>query len=141
MMTFYLLQTRQPKIFVNKATVNARLERIKHLVSIFPVRFPYGLPETEEDYEHCILRDNGEFVVTRKLEPVQEETAVVSKEDPTSVWDLKQETIDQTNELKKMQYQLNAEYFPTKYVYKRNEDGKEYRYKGDFNIGSDKMWY
>ena len=105
------------------------------------MQFPYGLPETEEDYEHCILRDNGDFVVTRKLEAVQEETAVVSKEDPTSVWDLKQETIDKTLEIKKMQYQLSAEYFPTVYTYKRNEDGKEYRYKGNFNIGAEKKWY
>lgn len=114
---------------------------MKHLVEIIPVRFPYGLPDTEEDYEHCVLRDNGEFVVIKKLEPVLEETAVVTTEDPTSVWDMKQSTIDRTNELKKMQYQLTAEYYPTKYVWKRNEDGKEYRYKGNFNVGSDKTWY
>lgn len=131
-----------PKILPNKATVNERLSRIKHLVEILPVRFPYGLPETEEDYEHCVLRDNGEFIVVRKLyEKKEEPAALVTEEDPTTVWDIKQDTIDRTLDLKKMQYQLNAEYYPTEYIYKRNEDGKEFRYSGKDNVGLGKKWY
>ena len=131
----------KPVVVENKQSNYELLNRIKHLIEILPIRFPYGLPETEEDYEHCILKDNGEFIVVKKINPGQEETALVTKEDPTTVWDLKQSTIDKFVEIKKMQYQLNAEYYPTKYRWTKNEDGKEFRYKGNFNVGANKTWY
>ena len=131
----------KPVVIENKESNYELLKRIKHLIEIIPIRFPYGLPESEEDYEHCILKDNGEFIVVKKINPGKEETALVTTEDPSTVWDLKQSTIDRFNETKKMHHQVNAEYFPTTYTYTKNEDGKEYRYKGNFNVGANKVWY
>ena len=113
--------------------------KVKHLVDILPIRFPYGLPNSEEDFEHCYLRDNGEFVVVNKLSAGSE--MIETTEPEENLWELKQEFVDRINELKKMKYAINQEYFPTEYIYKYNQDKKEFRYNGNDNIGADKKWY
>ncbi|KAJ8890749.1 hypothetical protein PR048_010258 [Dryococelus australis] len=59
-------QGKAVTILKNIPENNARLWRIKHLVKITPITFPNGLPE-EGDYSGTYLKENGEFVVTRRL--------------------------------------------------------------------------
>ncbi|KAI8035513.1 39S ribosomal protein L30, mitochondrial [Drosophila gunungcola] len=49
---------------------NARLWKIKHLVKVTPVTFPYGEP-TAQDVRHTILKENGECLVTKDLGPIE----------------------------------------------------------------------
>lgn len=45
---------------------NQRLWKIKHLVLVTPITFPYGEP-TEEDIRYTFLKENGECLVTKKI--------------------------------------------------------------------------
>ncbi|XP_018325387.1 39S ribosomal protein L30, mitochondrial isoform X2 [Agrilus planipennis] len=56
-------------IVKNIPEVNAKLWRIKHLIKVVPITFPNG-PPTESN--GTFLKENGELVVTRKLEPLKE---------------------------------------------------------------------
>lgn len=42
------------------------LWKIKHLVSVEPITFPYGEP-TEDDIKHTHLNANGECIVHKKI--------------------------------------------------------------------------
>lgn len=119
------------------------VKHVKHLVEIFPVTFPYGEPQTAEDVEHAYLCDNGAFVIKKKICNVDqiEGQVTVCDEVQENKFEMKQELIDRTLELKKMKYQINQEYFPTKYVYEKNQDKKEWRYKGNTDTGYDKIWH
>ncbi|CAG5041819.1 unnamed protein product [Parnassius apollo] len=55
-------------IVKNIPEVNARLWKIKHLIKVTPITFPYGEP-TEADINYTILKENGQCVVTKTLEP------------------------------------------------------------------------
>ncbi|XP_069130132.1 uncharacterized protein [Argopecten irradians] len=129
----------------NIPTINAQLKKVQHLVKIVPVTFPYGLPESEEDWEHCYLRDNGEFIVRRKIpnaeESLPEDVATVEAKE-SSIWDMDFETVKKQNKKKLEDYDINSEFFKPQYVYKNNIDGKEHRYFGDkrFN-GRGRTWY
>lgn len=48
---------------------NARLWKIKHLISVTPITFPFGEP-TETDLNHTILKENGECVVIKQISGV-----------------------------------------------------------------------
>lgn len=50
---------------------NARLWKIKHLISVTPITFPYGEP-TENDIHHTVLKENGECIVTKEISGVVE---------------------------------------------------------------------
>lgn len=129
-------------ILKNKTLTCSDLRRVKHLVEIFPVTFPYGMPTSEEDLDHCYITDNGQFIVKKKLELVDQiEDIKVSDQLPENKYEMKQEHIDKCLEYRKMRYQISQEYFQTKYVYEKNQDKKEHRYKGDQNIGFDKIWH
>lgn len=54
----------------NIPEVNAMLWKIKHLVSVQPILFPYGEP-TEKDINYTVLKENGDCIVTKeiKIEP------------------------------------------------------------------------
>lgn len=119
------------------------LKRVNHLVEVYPVTFPYGLPESEEDLDHCYISDNGQFIVKKKLDAVKrsEENLPVSAEKVENKFEMKQEYIDKLLELRKKHYQIHQEYFQTKYIYEMNQDDKEFRYKKDQNLGYDKIWY
>lgn len=43
-----------------------RLWKVKHLVKIVPITFPYGEP-TENDIDHTFLKENGECIVTKEI--------------------------------------------------------------------------
>ncbi|KAH8386705.1 hypothetical protein KR093_002112 [Drosophila rubida] len=49
---------------------NARLWKIKHLIKVTPITFPYGEP-TEHDIKHTILKENGECLVTKDVGAVE----------------------------------------------------------------------
>ncbi|XP_063240756.1 large ribosomal subunit protein uL30m [Bacillus rossius redtenbacheri] len=53
-------------ILKNIPESNARLWKIKHLVRITPITCPHGLPE-EGDYSGTYLKEDGQFVVSRRL--------------------------------------------------------------------------
>ncbi|XP_045203851.2 uncharacterized protein LOC123556864 [Mercenaria mercenaria] len=130
-------------IVKNKKVTNGLLRKVKHLIEIFPVTFPYGLPESQEDLDHCYIADNGQFIVKKKLQSVKQidDNIEVSDQLPENKFEMKQDHIDKLLEYRKMRYQINQEYFQTKYIYEKNQDGKEHRYKGDHNIGFDQIWH
>ncbi|CAB3255428.1 unnamed protein product [Arctia plantaginis] len=51
---------------------NTRLWKIKHLIKVTPIVFPFGEP-TKEDINYTVLKENGQCIVTKKLEPKQEQ--------------------------------------------------------------------
>ncbi|XP_075979170.1 mitochondrial ribosomal protein L30 [Anticarsia gemmatalis] len=51
---------------------NSRLWKVKHLVKITPIVFPYGEP-TKDDINYTVLKENGQCIVTKKLEPRPEQ--------------------------------------------------------------------
>ncbi|KAI9590751.1 39S ribosomal protein L30, mitochondrial [Glossina fuscipes] len=55
----------------NIPEINARLWKIKHLVKVTPITFPYGEPK-EHDINHTFLKENGECIVTKDIGPVDE---------------------------------------------------------------------
>ncbi|XP_068628801.1 large ribosomal subunit protein uL30m [Battus philenor] len=55
-------------IVKNIPEINSRLWKIKHLIKVTPITFPYGEP-TEEDINHTILKENGQCLVTKTLSP------------------------------------------------------------------------
>lgn len=129
----------------NTPNINSDLKIVQHLVRITPVTFPYGLPESEEDWEHCYLRDNGEFIIRRKIPNGEESLPTdvgVTPDRDSSVWDMDKETIKKQNDKKLAEYDLNSEFFKPQYVYKHNQDGKEHRYFGDKRFGGKgRTWY
>ncbi|XP_071511654.1 large ribosomal subunit protein uL30m-like [Diadema antillarum] len=71
-----LEDTRKPVIHKNTPLVNELLTKVRHLVRIKPVNPVYGLPDG--DYEETLLKWNGEFVVKRKIEPLEARKAELS---------------------------------------------------------------
>ncbi|XP_072269352.1 large ribosomal subunit protein uL30m [Pyxicephalus adspersus] len=65
-----LEKAQTPVIHKNIPTVNEKLKVIKHLVSIKPLKLPYGLP-TEEEMSSTYLNSKGELVICKKLEPLE----------------------------------------------------------------------
>ncbi|XP_011189672.1 39S ribosomal protein L30, mitochondrial [Zeugodacus cucurbitae] len=67
----------------NIPDVNAMLWKIKHLIKVTPITFPYGEPSTQ-DLKHTVLKENGECIVTKEIGPVVErlEAAEAFEADP-----------------------------------------------------------
>ncbi|CAH0722315.1 unnamed protein product, partial [Brenthis ino] len=59
-------------IVKNIPEMNGKLWKVKHLVRITPITFPYGEP-TEEDIKYTVLKENGQCIVTKTLEPEQKQ--------------------------------------------------------------------
>lgn len=129
-----MLQQRKPVIHKNTADVNKLLESVKHLIKIVPVTFPQGLPTSESDLQNCTLHPDGRLVIKKTIYPLE-------SDDTNSIWKMDTETLKKAGEKVLSEYNLSAEYFPAKYVFKYNQDGKEYRYTGDHNIGANRDWY
>lgn len=64
----------------NIPEINAKLWKVKHLVKITPIVFPYGEP-TAEDIKYTVLKENGQCLVTKKLEPKQDQIEALEKFD------------------------------------------------------------
>lgn len=67
--TFILLfrQIKGIAVVKNTPEMCALLWRVKHLVSVEPITFPYGEP-TEQDINYTNLKENGECIVHKQLE-------------------------------------------------------------------------
>ncbi|GAB1606965.1 uncharacterized protein LOC115222886 [Argonauta hians] len=124
-------------VIKNTPRVNAMLKTVKHLIKITPITFPNGYPD-ESDLEYCLLKDNGEFVIRKELSAVEKNVVpnTISEDKKRTAMDNK--TLERHLLLHLRKYRLSMEYFPAKYVYKYNQDGKEYRYRKD---KSSKNWY
>ncbi|XP_047457541.1 39S ribosomal protein L30, mitochondrial [Mugil cephalus] len=66
-----LQKGNSPVIHKNTPAVNNHLKIVKHLVSIQPLKTPYGLP-AEEDMADTYINSNGELIVRRLLKPVDQ---------------------------------------------------------------------
>lgn len=53
-------------IVKNTPENNVLLWKIKHLISVEPITFPYGEP-TADDYKHTKLKEDGECIVHKKI--------------------------------------------------------------------------
>lgn len=62
---------------------NARLWKIKHLIHITPITFPFGEPKAE-DVNYTILKENGQCLVTKeiKVDEKRIDAAVAFKKNP-----------------------------------------------------------
>lgn len=120
----------QPVIHKNVPSINRLLDEVKHLVHIQPLCFPHGLPEHESDFEHTLIRSNGEMVVKKRLKQYEPESAVNSKptEDLTDKWKLQLDTVKKELEKRLQNFDVHTEFFRAKYTYRRNQDGQQYRY-------------
>jgi large subunit ribosomal protein L30 len=128
-----VLQLHQPVVLKNVPSVNKLLDEIKHLVQITPLRFPHGVPEHESDFNHVMLRSNGEMIVKKKLPPCESSESADKDCARTDKWKLNHNTVSKELEEQLRSYSVHAEYFKAKYVYRRNQDGKEYRYSFNKN--------
>lgn len=59
-----------PVVHKNTPAVNSLLKYVKHLVSIQPLKTPYGLP-AEEDMADSYINSKGELIVRRLLKPIE----------------------------------------------------------------------
>ena len=115
-----------PVILKNVPSVNKLLDKVKHLVEIKPLKLVHGPPNAEDDYKHMTLKWNGELVVTKQIEPL----SVEAEKEPPEVqkWRMQPETLEQQLYDIKRYRLIHAEHHKPHLVYKKNQDGKEYRY-------------
>lgn len=78
----------------------ALLWRVKHLISVEPIIFPYGEP-TAEDVKHTHLKEDGECIVHKKLEVAPEviEATIKFLKDPVKLdkYTLKEDALKKWN--------------------------------------------
>lgn len=63
---FQSIQIRDVSVVKNTPENNALLWKVKHLVTVEPITFPYGEP-TENDIVHTKLKENGECIVHKTI--------------------------------------------------------------------------
>ncbi|XP_071127776.1 large ribosomal subunit protein uL30m-like [Mytilus edulis] len=140
----YGLDTKLYKkvVLKNTPSVNKDLKSVAHMIKITPITFPYGLPESEEDFEHCNLQDNGEFIVKKKLESTNEGSITIDKEPKSNIWEMDFLELKKHARNKLDNWDINSEFFTPEHVYEYNQDKKEHRYFGDKAMGGKrKDWY
>ncbi|XP_053601378.1 large ribosomal subunit protein uL30m [Plodia interpunctella] len=64
----------------NIPEINMRLWKVKHLIKVTPITFPYGEP-TEEDINYTVLKENGQCLVTKTLKPQESQIEALDKFD------------------------------------------------------------
>lgn len=74
---------REIAIVKNIPENNARLWKIKHLIKITPIYFPYGEP-SKDDINHTHLKTSGECIVVKEIKVPEEriEQTQTFKENP-----------------------------------------------------------
>jgi len=117
----------QPVIHKNVPYVNKLLNEIKHLVRILPLTFPNGLPDDEADWAHSRINSRGEMIIVRRLKEFEPQPAALADVDKEK-WKLDLETVKKECEKTVRDYSVHMEYHLATYKFRRNEDGKEYRY-------------
>jgi len=122
----------QPVILKNIPSVNKQLDEVKHLIKIQPLMFPNGIPENESDWEHSRINSLGEMVVVQRLEEFEMEGKYLPDPEKEK-WSMDLDTLKTDLDKQMRDYNVHTEYFKAQYTYRRNQDGKEYRYQ--FNKG------
>ena len=56
------------EVTVSRCRLINRTLKVKHLVRIDRVTFPYGYPETEADLKHMRISENGEVTFVKEVE-------------------------------------------------------------------------
>ena len=115
---------------------NKVLAEIKHLVRIQPLQFPHGLPQDTSDFQHCYINARGELIVKHKLKEYEPDKETDREKEK---WKLDKETVGKRLRRTLQMNEVHEEYYDTHYEWKRNEDGKEYRY--NFNKDARKYQY
>lgn len=71
-------------ILKNTPEINSKLWKVKHLIKITPITFPNGFPD---DINGTFLKENGEFLVTKRLVPNAErlEKTEAFRKDPKRI--------------------------------------------------------
>jgi large subunit ribosomal protein L30 len=123
----------QPVIHKNVPYVNKLLNEIKHLVRILPLTFPNGLPYNEADWEHSQINSRGEMVIIRRLQQFEPQLGTLPDADKEK-WKLDLDTVKKDCEKTVRDYKVHMQYHLASYVYRRNQDGKEYRYNFNKNV-------
>lgn len=62
----FSFQMSEIAIVKNIPEVNAMLWKVKHLIKITPIVFPYGEP-TQNDVNHMFLKENGDCIVAKEI--------------------------------------------------------------------------
>ncbi|CRK91433.1 CLUMA_CG005105, isoform A [Clunio marinus] len=57
---------------------NARMWKVKHLIKITPIRFPYGEP-TEEDLKYTQIKENGDCIVIKNIDTLNKRVEATEK--------------------------------------------------------------
>ena len=99
------------------------LQEVKHLVVIKPLSFPHGLPEHESDFNYIHIKPTGEAIVKKRLQTTEE-----ARKPDAHEWAMNKAVIKKECDRIRLNYNIHTEYHRPDYVYKRNQDGKEYRY-------------
>uniref|UniRef100_A0A1L8DRH4 Large ribosomal subunit protein uL30m n=1 Tax=Nyssomyia neivai TaxID=330878 RepID=A0A1L8DRH4_9DIPT len=91
-------KTNDVAIVKNTPEMNTLLWKVKHLVKITPIVFPYGEP-TENDINYTYLKENGECIVAKEIKVDDErwQAAVEFKDDKKR---LDSETLKRDSRLK-----------------------------------------
>ena len=137
MLHHFFFQKTYPVVLKNIPSVNLRLKEVKHLVKVRPLTFPHGFPQDPEDFEHAVLKTNGEYIVKKRVGA--QSSSELEESDLRAKWRMEKETILKDCMERKVAYKIHQEYHKPIYEYKRNQDGKEYRY--NFNKPGFKPWY
>ncbi len=90
--------------------------------------FPQGLPEHKSDFEHTYITMNGELIVKKRLNQYDQSVDDSVSDESKDKWRLTRETVQNQCDDVRRNYWIHSEYYDTEYKYKRNQDGKEYRY-------------
>ncbi|CAD0195662.1 unnamed protein product [Chrysodeixis includens] len=65
-------------IVKNIPEVNSKLWKVKHLIKVTPITFPYGEP-TKDDINYTVMKENGQCLVIKKLEPKPEQVKALEQ--------------------------------------------------------------
>ena len=111
----------------NTPSMCEKLSVVQHLVKIVPVTFPNGLPTKDEDFKYCQLKHNGEFSVRHQLPVADSQLQPFSDAQLNKQFDRKY--LKDYHKKRYLNHQYLEEHHDAEYVYRRNQDGQEYRYK------------
>lgn len=94
----FTLQLTDIAIVKNIPENNSRLWKIKHLIKITPIVFPYGEP-TENDIHATFLKENGECIVHKEI-VIEAERIKIAEDFRNDVKKLDSDTLKKDSRLK-----------------------------------------
>lgn len=108
-------------VIPNSSSNNELLMQIKHLIRIKPLSLPQGLPETSSETWNSQLKTDGSLHIIKSLQPIEDAPK------PTRL--MCNQTLLDSNRRQMDNYGLLREYVKTKYVWRYNEDNREFSYR------------